>query len=146
MVRKAVVEGERASLPLLSVVRTLRPDTDCNNRSLRGRCKPCARLLLRSTRVRGLLHKVDRSCTYIGVPIWVNKSRFKLDRDEERFHTSFFTVLRVGCYGCGQHQPSWPKTASHHHVCVIVAYCCHAHEGAAQRLKKYQEAGADFLA
>src|SRR4029453_10905617 len=90
-------EGARASLPLLSVGGTLRPDTDCNNRALRGRCKRCACLLLRSTRVRSLLHKLNRSCTYVWGPICINKSRFELDRDEERFHTSPFSAGRSLC-------------------------------------------------
>jgi len=83
-----VKEGVRASLPLLSGVGTLRPDTDGNNRALRGCGKRCACLLLCSTRVRRLLHDVDRACADVGVAIGINPSRFELDGDEERVHNS----------------------------------------------------------
>src|SRR6266446_3079268 len=88
MVSKAVIAGASTSLTLRSVVRIFCPDTDRDNGALRGRRKRGARLRLRSTRLRGLLHEVDRACAYVGVPVCINPSGFELDRDEERFHTS----------------------------------------------------------
>ena len=72
--------------PLLSVMRILSPDTDRDNRALRGRGKCCARLVLCSKRARRLLHEVDRACVYGGGPLLINRSVFELDRDEEREH------------------------------------------------------------
>src|SRR4030095_5139926 len=63
------------------------PDTDGDNRPLRGRGKRGARLRLRRTRVRGLLHDLDYPWADVGVPSGINHRRFKLDRDQERFHT-----------------------------------------------------------
>jgi len=74
--------------PLLSVVQILSPDTDRDNRALRGRGKRCARLVLRRKRACRLLHEVDRACVYGGGPLVINGSVFELDRNEEREHAS----------------------------------------------------------
>lgn len=72
---------------------TVCPDTDGDNRALRGRGKRGARLRLRRPRVRGLLHDLDGPWADVGVPSGINHCRFKLDRDQECGHTLPFRAV-----------------------------------------------------
>jgi hypothetical protein len=70
------------------VVRIVRQDADLDHRALRGCRTRGARLSLRSTRARALLHEVNRACASIRVPIVIYGGVVEVDHDEERLQAS----------------------------------------------------------